>query len=421
MSSTKPSRLYALIDCNNFYVSCERVFNPKLRFCPVAVLSNNDGCIVARSQEVKAMGVPMGAPYFQWREVLEANKAVVLSSNYILYGDMSHRVMKTLEQFSPDLEVYSIDEAFLHLDAEANLGKIRKTVLQWTGVPVSIGLAPTKTLAKAANRFAKKSDTGFCALRNSEEVERALSGFPVDEIWGIGRRHAEWLRRQGVRTALDLSRMDEKWMRKQKGVVMERLLLELRGFSCLDLEEAPAPKKSIICSRSFSRSVTEIADLHEAVASYVSRAAEKMRKQGSHASVLSVFLLLHRDEKDYTPSLWAQILLPEPTDYTPSLIRSAKEALTSIFEEGRRYKKAGVVLDGITSNCCVQQDLFSPPRKSCEREKSVMQVMDGLNRKYGEKVVFTAAEGIKKTWRMKQELRSQRFTTRWDETLKVKI
>lgn len=419
MSSTRPLKfLFALVDCNNFYVSCERVFNPLLRNRPAVVLSNNDGCVIARSKEAKQF-VPMGAPFFKNRELFRQHNIAVCSSNYALYGDMSRRVMHTLGDFTPDLQVYSIDEAFLLIDvkgAEAHCESVKKTVVQRTGIPVSIGAARTKTLAKVANHFAKKG-SGLFIL---EDEESALKALPVDEIWGIGRQLSDLLERNGIKTAWDLSQTDDAWIKKHMTVVGLRTAWELRGIPCLELEELPPAKKAIMSSKSFGRPVTEPAELAEAVATYTGVAAEKLRKQGSLASFIEVFVSTDRFKDDHYANAM-QIVLPQPTNYTPILIHYAKWGLEKILYKGYRYKKAGVMLGGLVPADSYQPDLFASDPKLQEKQKRIMDLMDQANKAYGRKVLRLAAEGIEQPWKMKREMCSPCYTTRWDDLLEIKI
>jgi DNA polymerase V len=404
----------ALVDCNNFYASCERVFNPKLRGRPLVVLSNNDGCIVARSSEAKALGIPMGAPFFQWADFIRARDVVVCSSNYALYGDLSHRVMRTLERFNPDLEIYSIDEAFLWIgnveDPAGHCRHIREKVLQWTGIPVSIGLAPTKTLAKVATRLAKKQTDGVYL---PEDFAPILEDLPVENIWGIGRRLAQFLARRGVHTAAQLRNKEDAWVRKNLTVVGLRLVWELRGISCLSFDEAPAAKQSIMTSRSFGRPILSKEELAEAIASYASRGAEKLREEGSVASWLQVFII----GKEYGKQ--AQLVLSQPTSFTPTLISYAKQGLDSIYQAGQAYKKGGVLLGGLAPEDSFQRDLFVD-RANEEKQRAAMDLLDYANQKFGYTALKFAAEGIGRPWR-KSQLRSPCYTTRWDDLLTVRI
>lgn len=426
MSSINPhEKLYALIDCNNFFVSCERVFDPHLIRKPVVVLSNNDGCVIARSKEAKLLGIPMGAPAFEYADIFRKYDVKVLSSNFTLYGDMSSRIMRTLERFSPDMEVYSIDEAFLLLDVFDTLSccqKIRSTILKYTGIPISIGIGPTKTLAKVANDLAKKdSYQNICSLENREVQEKILQQLPVEDVWGIGRRTADFLHRQNIHTAGEFKDSDDYWIKKNLSVVGLRMAWELRGISCLSMEETPPPKKSITCSRSFSRLISNLDELLEAIATYTATAGEKLRNQNSLASYMDVFLMTskHHNHPYYANQM--QIVFPEPSDYTPKLIHYAKEGLRRIFHAEMLYKKTGLTLGGLVSNQAYQLDLFVGGNKQQEKEETLMQIVDQLNLKYGRKVVKTAAEGIEQPWKSKRENHTPHYTTCWNELLTIKI
>lgn len=425
MLSTKPNSSYlALVDCNNFYASCERVFNPRLYKKPIVILSNNDGCVIARSNEAKALGIPMGAPFFKYRDLFKKYNVFVFSSNFALYGDMSYRVMQTLAQFSPDMEIYSIDEAFLVMP-NASLQKhalaIRKRVLQWVGIPVSIGVAPTKTLAKVANDYAKKSPQGVSIIDSEEKRKEMLIKLPVEDVWGIGRQISAFLRKHSIFTAWDFANADDSWIRKQLSVVALRTAWELRGISCLSFDEQPANKKSIVRSRSFGQEVFEENDLAEALSSYTAQAAEKLRSQNSLASYLDVFLHTSLFKPDvYSNSI--QIVIPEPTDFTPCLIHYAKKALHYIFKPGKAYKKVGVMLGGIVSSESFQQDLFNPiPAENVEKQISLMKLIDETNARYGRSTLKFAAEGISQSWKAKRDVSSLHYTTCWEDLLTIKI
>lgn len=413
--------VFALVDCNNFYASCERVFNPKLNGKPIVVLSNNDGCVVARSNEAKALGIGMGVPEFQIRSVLRTHRVQVFSSNYTLYGDLSQRIMETLEQFSPHIEVYSIDEAFLSLlgfarrDLTEYGRQIRRTVKQWTGIPVSVGMAETKTLAKIANRIAKRNPAtgGVCDLLACPDREALLEGVAVEDVWGIGPNYARLLNQHGLTTALQLRQADDQWIRKHLGIVGVRLVYELRGHSCLDLDECPAPKQGITCSRAFGRSVCTLADMEEAVSSYVSRAAEKLRGEGLAATVLTVFLMTNAftDEPQYRNSVTCS--LPVGTDTTSELIRVALKGLRSIYRDGYRYKKAGVMCTALVSASQVQPDLFD--HQDRPRSKRLMAALDAVNDRWGAGTLEYASSGLTKTWKTQFHRRSPAYTTDWNE------
>jgi len=420
------SRVFALIDCNNFYASCERVFAPHLRDVPVVVLSNNDGCVVARSAEAKELGIPMAAPFFKFRRLAKHRKVKVFSSNYALYGDMSARVMRTLSEFTPHLEIYSIDEAFLDLSGNGRrdltaLGhEIAATVLRTTGIPVSVGLGPTKVLAKVANRIAKRNpETGgvldFTALGPHREAH--LAQIDVEDVWGIGKRWSETLRQLGISTALDLRDADPHLVRRRLSVVGERIVSELRGTSCLALDDAPPAKRQIMTSRTFGDRVTERADMREAVSTFAARTAEKLRGQGSRARALLVFVTtgtFNEHEPRYSNS--ATRALPVATHDSGELIAAAVDALDGIWRPGYRYMKAGVMLLDIVPESHDQGALFDAPRpQSRGRTRRLMGALDRLNRDLGRGTVRYAAEGLRKAWRMKQEHRSPAYTTRWDQ------
>lgn len=418
MSPASPP-VFALVDCNNFYASCERVFNPKLNGQPVIVLSNNDGCVVARSNEAKALGIGMGVPEFMVREIIRAHRVQVFSSNYALYGDMSQRVMETLQQFCPNLEIYSIDEAFLSLSGfrSKNLADyaatIRATVKQWTGIPVSIGIAETKTLSKIAGDIAKKSPSGVFDLLTCSDRECVLEKTPVSDVWGIGRAHSQFLNGCGIHTALQLSRADDQFIRKQMGIVGLRLVHELRGLSCLKLEECPPPKKGITCARSFGKAITKIQEMEEAVSSYVTRAAEKLRREQLAVTNLTVFLHTNqfKEVAQYNNSLTVKI--PVATDTTHELITAALQGMRKIWREGYAYKKAGVMFLGLVPASQVQGDLFDG--KDRTRPKKLMAALDSINARFGSGTLQYASSGITKEWKATFNRRSPAFTTSWDE------
>lgn len=425
MNDTKP---IALVDCNNFYVSCERVFRPDLERRPIVVLSNNDGCIVSRSNEAKALNIPMGAPYFEYREVIKRENVTVFSSNYELYGDMSRRVMNTLQYFVPEVELYSIDEAFISFAGfkshKTLATRLRQSIRQRTGIPVSVGIASTKTLAKLAGDVAKKSPTGVHDLFHATEQERDnfLKMTKVGDVWGIGRKWADKLNKSGVFTAFDLTERSDEWIRKNMTVVGLRTAWELRGRPSLSLEDAHLTKKTVVCSRSFGRPVTKLSELEEAVATYVIRAAEKVRRQKTVASAIHLFLRInYRNAHNpwSSPSDSTTITLTEPTNDTPELIGIAQAGLHHIFRKGTSYHKTGVVLLGLRPDTDVQLGLFG---SNCSQEKrsALMQAVDQINYRYGKRLVSFAASGTRKPWQMKCDQRSKRYTTKWDELLVVK-
>ena len=410
----------ALVDCNNFYASCERVFMPAWQHRPIGVLSNNDGCLVARSNEVKAAGIPMGAPYFKYKAQLEAINAIVVSSNYALYGDMSARVMNTLSQFAPEVEIYSIDEAWLDLsgfsaDRLDGYGReIAATILQHTGIPVSIGIAPTKVLAKIANRICKKRNIPgrVFNLGNERYLDHVLQAVAVGDIWGVGPRWARRLKAQGIRTALDLRNADVQQIRDRYNVVMQRLVLELRGQPCLEFEEIQ-PKKQILASRSFGERVEDLPTLMEAVSSHAARAAEKLRSQSSVCGALQCSIRTGRhnpNEPFFGRS--AVVQFPRPTADTRQLITAACQGLKQIYRQGPRYAKAGIMLLDLSSSHHQQGDLFSSSDKNSD---SLMETIDKLNQLYGRRSVFFAGEGVTRSWSMKQERRTRSYTTQWEE------
>lgn len=428
MSSTKSDKkkLYALVDCNSFYVSCERVFDPRLIGKPVVVLSSNDGCIVARSKEAKELGIPMGAPAFEYAEIFRNYSVKVLSSNFTLYGDMSNRVMKTLEKFSPEIQIYSIDEAFIKLESEDPIlyaHTIRQVVLQHTGIPISIGLGPTMTLSKVANDIAKKYPhyQNVFSLSELEMQNKVLYQLPVEDVWGIGRRISSFLHRQNIHTAGEFKEAEDGWIKKHLSIVGLRMAWELRGICCLSIEEVPASKKSITCSRSFSRLITDLKDLLEAVSNYASTAAKKLRNQGSLVSYVDVFLMTNKHHSSPYYSNLVQVIFPQPTAYTPQIIQYAKKGVEQIFREGLLYKKVGLTLGGLVPSHSYQMDLFVDNNENEKKEKILMEVMDQLNEKYGRKVVQSAAEGVTKTWKSKRENCSPCYTTKWSEILTIKI
>lgn len=420
--------MYALADCNNFYASCERVFDPSLIGRPVVVLSNNDGCVIARSNEAKALGIKMGEPAFKIKELIEKANVAVFSSNYTLYGDMSQRVMNTLASFTPDIEIYSIDEAFLglhgfnYVDLMDYARHIRKTTMRNTGIPISLGLAPTKTLAKVANHIAKKQPQhqGVYMIANEQQRVDALKGFEIGEVWGIGRQYSKFLARYGVNTAYDFTRMPAGWVRHHMSVVGLRTQKELLGIPCIDLEHAAPPKKAIATTCSFGEMQTDLGYLSEAVASFAASCAQKLRKQQSVAQVVMVFAhtnYFRDDLPQYSAS--KTITLPVPTSSTMELIHYALIGLKSIFKPGFRYKKAGVIVTGISTNQHIQTSLFD----SIDREKhsKLMVVVDKLNDKYGRHTVKVAAQGAGRKWKLRQERISPMYTTRWDDIITVKV
>ncbi len=418
-------KLFALVDCNNFYASCERLFRPGLNGKPVVVLSNNDGCIVARSNEAKALGIPMGEPLYKAQHLIAKHKVHVFSSNYALYGDLSHRVMETLHQMEPEVEVYSIDEAFIALpvtkewDRVKYAGELRERIRKNVGIPVSIGLAATKTLAKIANSVAKKQTqfNGVFDLVDRSQIDHVLEKIEVNDVWGIGRRSTEKLHSHGIYTALDLKRADETRIRKLLTVVGARTVMELNGISCISLENAPACPKSIITSRSFGHPVTDIDNLREAVITFVSIAGEKLRKQGVEAGALNLFITTGPFDEQAQYSNNQTIVLPQPSSSTPELIAAALQGLKSLYRPGYRYRKAGVMLTEILKqDRYKQQDLFSFSQPTTSEDKRLMTALDRINGKWGRQTIqygMTTAEN--KPWMMQQTRKSPAYTTSWHE------
>ena len=424
-------QIVALVDANNFYCSCERAFNAALRGKPVIVLSNNDGCVVARSNEVKSL-IKMGQPVFECRALIEQHHIQVFSSNYPLYADVSDRIMKLLATFSPRIEVYSIDEAWIDLSHIAiaclsDYGReIRETVWRFTGIPVSLGIAKTKSLSKVATEIVKKQPSyhGVLSLvqSSSEELDELLENLSVQDVWGIGSRYSRLLQSRNILTARDLKYANQRWIRKHLTVVGERTVLELRGVACIPLETQPKPKKGIMTAKSFGKPVESEEELLEAISTYTARAAEKLRKQESAASCISVFLHTNAFKKDapqYSNSI--SRVLPFPTSFTPDFLNVARKMAHSIYREGYAYSKCGVFLSKIVPQEVLQADLFG--EYSTEREYTkarLMCVVDLLNQWWGNNTIFFGAQGIDRVWKMRQERRSPRYTTRWGEIVVVR-
>lgn len=410
---------YLLVDCNAFFVSCELLFKPRLRKKPVVVLSCNDGCVVSRSKEAKELGIPMGAPYYQFARLFKERGVHAFSSNFPLYSDISHRVMQVLHGFSPDVEEYSIDEAFLLADPSL-APEIKERILKWTGIPVSIGIGKTKTLAKVANDLAKKTSSGILELTNEANVDAHLGKIPPIDIWGIGSRLNTQLRQEGIFTALQLKNAPEDWLRKRFSVILVRTALELRGTPCLLLEEIPEVRKSLTHSRSFGNRITELADLEEAISSYIASAAQKLRSENLLTSSLTVFITTSPFLKP--PAYYANALtvtLPEATAYTPLLTCAAKKALSRIYRKGFLYKKAGITLNEISSASLYQTDLFSEEKD--EKKKKAMQLLDEVNHYLGRTELRFASEGVTKKWKGQKQNSSPHYTTRWSQLLEIKL
>lgn len=418
--------LIALVDCNNFYVSCERVFRPDLIGKPVAVLSNNDGCIVARSQEVKDLGIKMATPVHQVQDLINQHRITLFSSNYTLYADMSQRVMQCLEPFSPLVEVYSIDESFIDLsniyshDVTAYGQKIRKNIYQLTGIPVCVGIAPTKTLAKLANYAAKKwhKTGGVLDLSDTVRRDKLLRLVPVNDVWGIGSQSSKRLKSMGINTAYELACQPAESIQAQFNIVIARTVMELNGISCLSLDDIPADKQQIVCSRSFKRRLTTYHELAEALASFCSRAAEKLRKQGSIAGSITVSIKTNPhnpNEPQYQRSI--NIKLQQATSDTRQIISIAKRLLAEIFKVGFRYQKCSVQLGHIHTNASPNQvDLFAvnEPNNSAE----LMNTIDKINKRFP-KGISLSASGLNTSWQVPVEHLSQRYTSSWKELVTV--
>ena len=418
--------VFALVDVNNFYVSCERVFDWRLIGKPVVVLSNNDGCVVARSAEVKALGVKMGVPWFQLKDLARQHGIIALSSNYTLYGDMSARAMRILADLAPRQEVYSIDECFLDFagmpDKAAHAQAIRQRIQQWTGLPVCVGIASTKTLAKLANHVAKKRPAynSVCDLSacGDAELSALLASIEVGEVWGVGRRLQAHLQGLGITTVRDLRDADAAALRQRFGVVMERTMRELRGDSCMHLQEVAPAKQQIMCSRSFGQEVTSFEALRESVLTYVSRAAEKLRREHSQTSAVMVFVQTnpHKDVPQYS----RQIVVPLPlaTDDTLLLSRAASAGVRAIFREGYRYKKSGTMLMELTPKAQRQATLFDDVAK-IEKRARLNATLDSINTRYGRTTLALAGAGLEKPWTLKAENRSPPYTTSWADLPRV--
>lgn len=418
--------MYALIDCNNFYASCERVFRPELNGKPIVVLSNNDGCVIARSNEAKAVGVPMGAPAYQYQELFDKHGVYVFSANFPLYGDMSNRVMSILSDYSPESEIYSIDECFLKLTGYekydiGNYGQdMRVRVFKQTGIPISVGIAPTKALSKVANRVAKKypeRTKGVYIIESDDQRIKALKWLSIEDVWGIGRQHAKRLNSIGVKTAYDFTQLDDKFVQKHMSIVGLRLKRDLSGVETLGLEETQ-DKKNIATTRSFDKNITSLKDLQERVSTFAVSCSEKLRKQGSNCSELSLFILTNRhrqDQPQYNRSI--TIKLPYATNSAIELSKYANKALGLIFKKGFAYKKAGVIVQKFTPSDQEQITLFD---KRDSRHDAIMKVLDKCNTKYGQNTVRLSLQH-KRMWRMKQERLSPRYTTDINDIITINV
>jgi len=417
--------IFALVDCNAFYVSCERVFNPRLTGVPTVVLTNNDGCVIARSDEAKALGFKMAEPVFKVRELIKKHNVQVYSSNYPLYADMSQRAVAVLSQFTPQLEIYSIDESFLSLDGFRHLDlttyghEIRNRVLQWTGLPVCVGIGTSKTLAKLANKFAKKRKQfdGVCDLGalSPATLNTMLEDTALGDIWGIGRQLAPRLEALGIHNARELRDTPPKRMREHFGVVLERMVYELRGISCLALEEVTPARKEIVVSRSFGKATTDKGGLLEAATHYASRAAEKLRRQHSVTQLVGVFLhtsLFNTRDPQYSAS--TTVSLAHPTDDTREIITAAQRGLESLYRSGYRYAKTGVMLLDLQDAANLQTAFWNPSRPRT-KTTNLMNTIDKINTQMGRNTVASGAAGRKQAWRMRRQWLSPAYTTRWSD------
>lgn len=419
--------MFALVDCNNFYASCERVFRPDLNGKPIVVLSNNDGCVIARSNEAKDLGIPMGAPAFEYEKVFQQQKVNVFSANFALYGDMSHRVMSVLSDYSPDMEIYSIDECFLSLKGFEffNLQEygmlMRNKVVKWTGIPISVGIAPTKALSKVANRIAKKFSErtkGVYIIDSEESRIKALKWLKVEDVWGIGRQHAKRLQAQGVKTAYDFTLLNDAFVRKQMSIVGLRLKHDLQGIPTLNLDEVQ-PKKNIATTRSFDGNYTKFEQISERVSTFAVSCAEKLRKQNSCCNSLMVFVHTNRHRKDlpqYSRNIVIQ--LPFATNSSIELSKFAIQALKQIFKEGYSYKKAGVIVQDFTPQDSVQKSLFEERN---EKHIPLMKAVDKLNALFGQQKIRLASQDAKRVWKMKQEKLSPNYTTKLADIITIKL
>ncbi len=417
--------MFALVDCNNFYASCERVFNPNLQGKPVAILSNNDGCVIARSDEVKNLGLPMGAPAFKYKSFFKANKVHVFSSNYPLYGDMSSRVMKILEQFTPDVEVYSIDEAFLqfkgfdHYKLDAYGHDIRNRVLKWTGIPTCVGIAPTKALSKVANKIARKfpKETGGVYVIDTEEKRiKALKWTSIDNVWGIGHALHKRLAQKQIKTAYDFVQLPDLWVRKTFSITEWKLKKDLEGISKIEMDQVKN-KRAIATTRSFETTLTDLGDLKERISTFASSCAEKLRRQNSSCHMLVVFLRSDRfkaNSKQYRAS--TMVSIPFPTDSSLVLSSSAVRAISSIYKKGIHYKKAGVILTGIVPTYNHQLQMFT---HEDARHKPLMHAIDRVNKKYNAPKLKLANQDLARTWKMRQEHLSPQYTTNLKDIITV--
>jgi DNA polymerase V len=411
MSFIQRTKKLALVDCNSFYVSCERLFNPRIRKKPVVVLSNNDGCIISRSNEAKALGIKMGEPYFKAKDIIVKNKVEVFSSNYSLYGDLSRRVMRTLKRFNSEIEVYSIDEAFIDLtnfpdqDVEKIGKEIRETVLQWTGIPTSIGIAKTKTLSKIANHIAKKKISGVTSLIGIENIDPILEKININDVWGVGRQLTKFYQKNGVYNAKQLKNKSNTWIKKSSNVLGSRTAMELRGIPCINLETTQTKRKSCVVSRSFGKRIEKFQELKEAVANYCLNASEKIRSESLVAKAITVFVRTSPFQRNYGYYSNAKTIdFPIATNNSIEIVKTAVSILEAIFKNGYQYQKAGVILTGLR-NDDGRKNLFSSEKD--EKINSLMRSIDNTNYRYGRSTLSLASAGVQKRWNMKREYSSK--------------
>ena len=416
-------KIFALIDCNAFYVSCERVFNPKLNNKPVVALSNNDGCIIARSKEAKALGIKMGVPLFKVKDIVERENVIVFSSNYTLYADMSRRVMNIISEFTPSIEVYSIDEAFIELtnmnvDYESYARHMRKVILQYTGIPVSIGIASTKTLTKVANHIAKDDESleGVCSLIQHENLDQVLEDTNVADVWGVGRQLSKKLIANGIFNAKLLKNCEDAWVRKMMSVNGLKTVSELREISCLDLEETSATRKSCCTTRSFGKPLINLEDIEQAVTTFARRATERIRGENLIASTVSVFLRTNPFDRNRYYSNSSTTTLSYPTYDTMQIVKTALQLTKIIFRENYKYKKAGVLLSGFYEKGTETKDLFSEARY---RSPKLMSAVDQINERYGSDTIQIATECQMGKWKQKRKNCTQSYTTQLDNVLLI--
>ncbi len=423
INSSKKSKV-ALIDCNSFYVSCERLFNPKINNKPVVVLSNNDGCVISRSTEAKKIGIRMGEPYFKVKELVRKNNVHIFSSNYSLYGDISRRVMKTLKSFSEKIEVYSIDEAFVdlsHIEEKKveNYGKeIRERILKWTGIPTSVGIANTKTLSKVANHIAKKNKTGVIYLK--ENIDESLKNFDISDVWGVGKQLSKLYIKNGIDTAYKLKNISNTWVKKSTNVLGAKTVMELRGISCINLETQEAKRKSCCVSRSFGKKVQNLEKLQESITTHCLNAAEKIRNDNQITRSITVYIRtspFNKNKKYYSNSI--TIDLPVATSNSLELVKTAINGLKKIYKYGYFYQKAGIVLSKLTESSDNELNLLAPIMEN--KSQTLMKAIDFTNAKYGRNAVSIAQAGINNSWKMRREHSSKIDTSSFDSLPKISV